>query len=219
MISKVEVLNIIIEEENTIAGHVRATQKKKSKHYFGNNQNDKIVVWPGLNSFDLFYPIFILEFNLLGVFVKISKKHNPLFRLAHNLIIALLLLLILLRFRSAPTDVAITSSTLLVVLTLFILIILKKNANVRSIEESQKLYTLISKYEKNAIVKLEYKPKLKEPLSLRIWTRFLIYPFVIGCIIVIVTIPRNKFDVRYLFLVGILVTYLVTEIIIWFKNR
>ncbi|RZK04088.1 MAG: hypothetical protein EOO46_17540 [Flavobacterium sp.] len=212
-------MNIILKEENTILGHIRAFRKKQGRFYFGKDYTDKVVVWPGMNSFDLFYPIFILQFNSDGIFVKISKGHNPLFNLVFNLIILVLAVLVALRFYATHLEVAITSSLVLIILALFVLIILKKVAHDSSIEESRKLYTVISKYEVDKIVKDGYEPKLKEPYFLTLWTRVIIFPFVIGCIIAIVSIPNDKFEIGYFYLYGILVTYLVSEFFIWYRNR
>ena len=219
MITKTEFLNIILKEENTILGHIRAFRKKQGRFYFGKDYTDKVVVWPGMNSFDLFYPIFILQFNSDGIFVKISKGHNPLFNLVFNLIILVLAVLFALRFYATHLEVAITSSLVLIILALFVLIILKKVAHDSSIEESRKLYTVISKYEVDKIVKDGYEPKLKEPYFLTLWTRVIIFPFVIGCIIAIVSISNDKFEIGYFYLYGILVTYLVSEFFIWYINR
>ncbi|MFT5713514.1 MAG: hypothetical protein ACI9WT_000049 [Flavobacterium sp.] len=68
-------------KRNSFFGYFDSLFSNTSKDYLGVMDNNKIIIWPNLKKFNLFYPLFVLIFDEQEQFVKIKKKSNPFLKL------------------------------------------------------------------------------------------------------------------------------------------
>jgi hypothetical protein len=224
MITKENVLKVITLKRDSFFGHLDSLFSNTSKDYFGIMDNNKIIIWPNLKKFNLFYPLFVLLFDDQEQFIKIQKKPNPFLKLFSFLFFFFLISIVTHRFINVPTEVAISSSLVLLLLFLVVFVIMKQVYYKNGQKENVKLYDYLIKLESFSSSSQGKKIKseliFKSSKVLQLSVRLLTYPFAIGIILMVLfLIPISEMKIKFLILIIIPSVYLISDIIIIIKKE
>ncbi len=158
-------------------------------------------------------------------FIKIQKKSNPFLKLFSFFFFFFFLISIVThRFINVPTEVAISSSLVLLFLFLVVFVIMKQVSYKNGQKETVKLYDYLIKLESFSSSSQGKKIKseliFKSSKILQLSVRLLTYPFAIGIILMVLfLIPISEMKIKFLILIIIPSVYLISDIIILIKKE